>query len=245
MDSQWAWALGQGVLGAVFGSYIATVALRWPAPARGRSACDGCGEALSPPELIPLVSFLALRGRCRRCGAAIALMHPVLEALGVTIGLGAGLIAPGSIGLFGAVFGWLLLVLGAIDFVALRLPNPLTGALAAIGLVQLMILDRPFGEHLAGAIAGFASLWIAGGLYQWLRGRQGLGGGDAKLLGGIGLWLGWRALPWVVLIACLIGLVIAVGRRMRRDGKLPFGTLLGVGAFAIWCVQTWGEVPWT
>jgi leader peptidase (prepilin peptidase) / N-methyltransferase len=245
MDSHWAWALGQAVLGAVFGSYIATLAWRWPQPARGRSRCDACRETLRWWELVPLASFLALRGRCARCGAGIAPFHAVVELLAVAIGVGTALIAPGPVGATGAVLGWLLLALGAIDLRVYRLPNVLTGALAAAGLVQVMILDLPFGAHLAGGVAGFASLWLVAGGYRLLRGRQGLGGGDAKLFGAIGLWLGWRALPWVLLAACLIGLAVAVALRMRRDARLPFGALLGIGAFAIWCARMWGEARWT
>ena len=240
MDSHWAWVLGQGFLGAVFGSYIATLALRWPQPARGRSRCDACGETLRWWELVPLVSYLALRGKCARCGGRIAAYHPAIEVLGVAIGMAAAIAAPGVAGLMGAIFGWLLLALGAVDIRVFRLPNPMTVLLAIAGMLQVMILDLPFGAHLAGGVAGSASLWLVAGAYRRLRGREGLGGGDAKLFGAIGLWLGWRALPWVLLTACLIGLVVAVTLRMKRDARLPFGALLGASAFAIWCVQMWG-----
>lgn len=242
MDSHWAWVLGQAVLGAVFGSYIATAALRWPEPARGRSRCDGCGEALRWWEIVPLASYLALRGRCMRCGAEIARLHPIVELLGLAVGAAAALIAGGLVGFTGAVFGWLLLALGAIDVRVFRLPNPLTVLLAVGGLLTVMALDLPFGAHVAGGVAGFASLWLIAGGYRIIRGREGLGGGDAKLFGAIGLWLGWRALPWVLLIACFLGLAIALAWRIKRDGRLPFGALLGLGAFAIWCLQTsgWG-----
>jgi leader peptidase (prepilin peptidase)/N-methyltransferase len=237
MAEVWPWALAQGVLGAVFGSYIATLALRWPEPARGRSRCDACGERLRWWELAPLVSYLMLRGRCARCAKPIAAWHPVVELLGVAIGLVAALVAPGSAGAGGAATGWLLLALGAIDARIYRLPNTLTGALGVVALAQVMILDLPFGTHLAGGILGLASLWLVAAAYRALRGREGLGGGDAKLFGAIGLWLGWRALPWVLLIACAVGLAIALARAMRRDARLPLGALLAPAAFAMWCVQ--------
>jgi leader peptidase (prepilin peptidase)/N-methyltransferase len=237
MAEAWLWTLGQGVLGAVFGSYIATVAVRWPEPARGRSACDGCGRGLRWWELVPLASYLALRGRCARCGAAIAGFHPICEVLGVAVGLGAAMIAPGPTGFSGAVFGWLLLALGAVDVAVFRLPNLLNAALAAAGITTALLLEQPLTERLVGGLAGFSVLWLAAALYRRARGRQGLGGGDAKLLGAVGLWLGWRALPSVLLIACAVGLVLALALRMKRDGRLPFGALLGAASFAIWCAQ--------
>ncbi len=230
------WPAGLGLLGLVFGSFIATVAIRWPGSAlKGRSACDGCERTLSARELVPLVSFLFLRGRCRTCQARIGLSHPVTEVFGMVIGVTAGTLAPGLAGAAGAVFGWLLLAAGAVDRAAFRLPNPITLALAVTGLVGGAVgLDPPLFDRAIGGVAGFAALWLAAAAYRAVRRCDGLGGGDAKLLGAIGLWLGWRALPAVLLIACVLGLVWAVVRRMKADDRLPLGTLLAVGAFAMW-----------
>lgn len=230
------WALVLALLGGVFGSFIATVAVRWPASAlTGRSRCDGCGRGLRPWELMPIVSWLALRGRSRCCERRIAPLHPIVEVLGVAVGVTAGLLAPDWAGVAGAVFGWLLLALGAIDFVAMRLPNRLTLALAIGGGVAGLADVPPAPlDRAIGGIAGFACLWIVASLYRAARGRIGLGGGDPKLFGGIGLWLGWRALPGVLLIACAVGLIWAIVSRKRGDDRLPFGTLLGIGGFAMW-----------
>ena len=111
------WPILLGILGAVFGSFIATVAIRWPqgrSALQGRSACDGCDKALAAYELIPLFSFVLQRGRCRACGKAIHLAHPATEIAGLAIGVAAGLVAPGWEGVAGAVFGWLLLALAAL-----------------------------------------------------------------------------------------------------------------------------------
>lgn len=229
-----AWPALLGVLGLVFGSFIATVAIRWPegrSALSGRSACDGCGRVLGAAELVPLAGYLVLRGRCRSCGAAIAPLHPVVEAIGAAIGLAAGFAAPGWDGVAGATFGWLLLALAAIDFRAFWLPDALTAALALAGLA---FGAPPLADRLIGGVAGFAALWLVAAGYRRLRGRAGLGGGDAKLFGAIGLWLGWRALPGVLLVACLIGLAVALARRMRAGDRLPLGTLLAAGAFAAW-----------
>ena len=82
----------------------------------------------------------------------------------------------------------------------------------------------PLLDRVIGGVAGFAALWLVAFGYRRLRGREGLGGGDAKLFGAIGLWLGWRALPAVLLVAALLGLGWAVARRMRSDDRLPLGT---------------------
>lgn len=230
------WPVLLGVLGAVFGSFIAVIAIRWPAgePARGRSRCDACGETLGAAELVPVLSFLLQRGRCRRCGARIGRSHLVLELMGLAIGIVAGRVAPGIEGVAGAVFGWMLLALGAIDLAAFWLPTRLVAALAIAGLASAWIAPPAVVERLVGGAAGFGGLWLVAAAYRRLRGRTGLGGGDPKLFGAIGLWLGWRALPGVLLGACVIGLVWALAMRLRGDARLPLGTLLAAAAFAAW-----------
>ena len=240
------WPVALGLLGAILGSFIATLVVRWPegqSVMTGRSACDGCGRQLRWFELVPLASFLAQRGRCRRCGAAVDSRHPVVEALALAIGASAGWAAPGAIGIAGAVFGWLLLALAALDFDTLWLPDRLTAPLAAAGIVAGALgLEPPLGDRLIGAAAGFGGLWLVGWAYQRLRGRQGLGGGDPKLLGAIGLWLGWRLLPAVLLVACLVGLGAVAWRLLTRrpvggSDAMPLGTLLAIAAYAAWLVM--------
>lgn len=239
------WPVLLGVVGAVFGSFIATVAIRWPAGRSvsvGRSACDGCGRTLAAWELVPLFSFVALRGRCRTCGTRIAPGHVVTELLGVGIGVVAGSVAPGGEGVAGAACGWLLLALGAIDLAAFWLPDILTAALAAVALAGGVAGFGPALEtRLIGGVAGFGVLWLVAALYQRWRGRIGLGGGDPKLFGAIGLWLGWRALPQILLIAALAGLAVVLvmavaGRRVTATDRLPLGTLLAGAAFLCWAV---------
>nr|WP_277998445.1 A24 family peptidase [Sphingomonas liriopis] len=230
-------------LGAIFGSFIAALVIRWPqgqSVMHGRSACDACGRTLGAAELLPVVSFLLQRGRCRGCGARIDRWHVGIELAAVAIGAVAGLIAPGWTGVTGAVFGWLLLALAALDVVAFWLPDRLTAALAvAGGVVGAAGFAPALEDRLIGGIAGYGALAaIAFGYKAW-RGREGMGGGDPKLMGAIGLWLGWRMLPAVLVIASLIGLGIALfawatGRRVARDTALPFGALLGLAAYPAW-----------
>lgn len=241
------WPMLLGVLGAVFGSFIAVIAIRWPAGERanGRSRCDACGAGLRAMELVPLLSFAIQRGRCRHCGARIGRSHVVIEWLGLTIGIVAGLLAPGIEGVAGAIFGWLLLALGAIDLAAFWLPNRLVAALALAGLASGVAgLSPSWPDRLIGGVAGFGILWLVAALYRRLRGRMGLGGGDPKLFGAIGLWLGWRALPGVLLAACVIGLAWAIAMRMRGDSRLPLGTLLGGAAFLYWAGLYWTGLYW-
>ncbi len=230
----------------MFGSFIATLAIRWPegrSVARGRSACDGCGRTLGAAELVPLASFVVLRGKCRSCGTRIDPRHPTIEALAALIGLAAGLAAPGPEGIAGAVFGWLLLALAAIDLAAFWLPDRLTAALALAGLgTGLASLPPDLTQRLIGGFAGYGALWLVATGYRALRGREGLGGGDAKLMGAIGLWLGWRALPLVLLAACLLGFAVLLlwrlrGRQVTAADRLPLGTLLAAAAFPLWLFQ--------
>lgn len=240
---EWIWPILLGGLGAIFGSFIATIVVRWPegrSVLHGRSACDACGVTLRPRDLVPLVSALLARGRCRRCGAAIDPRHWQIELMAVLIGVAAGLVVPGPFALAGAVFGWLLLTLGALDVVAFWLPDVLTLTLAIGGVVTGALGVPPLlTDRLIGGGVGFVALWAVGAGYKALRGRTGLGGGDPKLLGAIGLWLGWRMLPTVVLFAALAGLGMAVlgalrGRKTTLADRMPFGALLAIAAYPAW-----------
>ncbi|ATY34471.1 prepilin peptidase [Sphingomonas psychrotolerans] len=242
----WLWPLLLGVLGLVFGSFIATVAIRWPdgrSPLRGRSQCDGCGKELTARELVPVISFVLQRGRCRGCDAPIHPGHLVTELTGMAIGVVAGLLVPGIGGVAGAVFGWLLLTLAALDLAAFWLPNLLTGALAAAGLATgLLGIAPPMDARLIGGIGGFAALAAVAAGYRVVRGRQGLGGGDPKLFGAIGCWLGWHALPLVLLAAALIGIAavlgfMSAGHKVTGTDRLPFGVMLAAAAWAVWLGQ--------
>jgi leader peptidase (prepilin peptidase) / N-methyltransferase len=252
IDATWGWAVLLGVLGLVFGSFIATLAIRWPEGrgiSRGRSACDSCGKGLRAGELVPVLSYLLQRGRCRGCGQPIRVSHVLTELAGAAIGVAAALAASNETGAAGATFGWLLLALAALDVAALWLPNALTGTLAAAGLASgLTGLAPPLEDRLIGGAVGFGVLWLVAWSYRRLRGRQGLGGGDPKLFGAIGLWLGWRALPLVLLAACLIGLagvlgLMLGGRHVTATDRLPFGVMLATAAFAVWLGMALGYSP--
>ena len=240
------WALVLGVAGAIVGSFLAALVVRWPegrSVMRGRSACDGCARTLDAVELVPLLSAARSRGHCRTCGAAIDPVHWQVEAAAALVGAVAGWVAPGTAGVAGAGFGWLLVALAALDARHFWLPDPLVALLALGGLASgLAGIEPVLVDRLIGGVGGFALLWgVAAGYRRW-RGREGLGGGDPKLFGAIGLWLGWRLLPAVLVVAGLVGLgVVAVawarGRRMAADDALPLGTLLAVAAYPAWLLM--------
>lgn len=240
------WPLALAILGSIIGSFMATIAVRWPqhrSVLRGRSACDGCGRPLRATELVPLLSAAILHGRCRSCGAPIDPTHWRIEAGAALIGAISGLVAPGAAGLAGAVFGWLLLTLAVIDAAELWLPDELTAALALSGVAAgLYGLPPAPVDRLVGGSAGFAMLWLIAFGYRRVRGHDGMGGGDPKLYGAIGLWIGWRMLPAVLLIAALVGLGYALferfrGRAVTNDTALPFGTFLAIAAYPAWLVM--------
>lgn len=247
----WLWPAILGVLGLVFGSFIATIAIRWPAERsilKGRSECDSCAKPLDWSELVPALSYMAQLGKCRACGAAIQPSHIFTELAGAGVGITAGLIAPGAVGVAGAIFGWLLLSLAVLDLRAFWLPNELTGALAATGLLTgIAGLQPELVERLIGGVGGFLTLLLAASAYRVIRGVDGLGGGDPKMLGAIGLWIGWRLLPVVVLAACVIGLVAALVMKLRGGDvgmktRMPLGVLLAVAAWGVWVAAVLGDL---
>ncbi len=230
--------------GLIVGSFLATLVLRWPQERdlSGRSACDACGMPLRWFDLVPLASFIGNRGRCRECGAAIDWTHPTVELLCAIVGGVALTVSPDLAGAAAALIGWLLIALAALDIRHFWLPDRLTGAVAGIALVSGALGAAPLlADRLIGGIAGFVALAGIGWSYQRVRHREGLGRGDPKLFGAIGLWLGWQSLPFVLLGASGVGL-LAVALLMLRGGsvtsttRLPFGTLLAVVTFPVWVI---------
>lgn len=228
------------VLGALIGSFIATLVLRWPqgrSVIAGRSQCDACGKTLGPLELIPLLSFILSKGRCRSCGGRIDHRHFWVELAAAAIGAVSLAVVPGWQGLAGALLGWMLLGLALLDAEHFWLPDKLTLPLLLLGLT---IANEPsLPDRAIGAAAGYAALALIAFGYRAARGREGLGGGDPKLLAAIGAWLGWQALPFVLLAASLAGLgwagIAALrGRAVSRQDRLPLGTLMAMAAWPIW-----------
>lgn len=237
-------ALAGGVAGAIIGSFLATLILRWPQGrglARGRSTCDGCGRILSARDLIPLFSAMVQRGRCRTCAARIDPLHGRVEAGCAIIGALAIGLTPGLGGIGWALLGWILLTLAVLDWRHFWLPDLLTLPLAfggfTIGLwtTNVLMIDR-----IIGAAIGYGALLAIALGYRAFRGRDGLGLGDAKLLGALGAWFGWQVLPFILLFASLSGLIVMLlsGRAKDRLARAPLGTFIALAALPAWYVTT-------
>jgi leader peptidase (prepilin peptidase) / N-methyltransferase len=225
------------IAGAIAGSFIATLCVRWSRGEQatvGRSRCDSCNLELSAVELIPIVSSLYTRGRCRTCGARIPGLHLWIEiAAAVLAAIAVGL-QPTLQGAALALFWLLLLGPAVLDARHHWLPDPLTLVLGGAGLLAGgLATGVPLVDRLIGGAVGFLALWIVAQAYRRLRGREGLGAGDPKLMGAIGLWAGWVALPAILLIAALAGLGVAVAQGRSRLDRMPFGSLLA-GAAIVW-----------
>lgn len=233
-----------GVSGAVVGSFVGLVSLRLPAGepvALARSRCGGCHRRLRPTELIPLVGFVARRGRCATCHTTIPWRYPATETAAVAIGVAGALLLPLPEAAAAAILGWTLLLLAILDLEHFWLPSAITASLAATGLVATVLLaPAAVPGHLFGAVAGYASLALVAASYKAVRRRTGLGRGDARLFAAAGAWLGWQALPLVLALASLGGLFAALlvwRRGLTATTRLPFGTCL---APAIWAAYLLG-----
>jgi leader peptidase (prepilin peptidase)/N-methyltransferase len=197
---------------------------------------------LGAGDLVPLASWVALRGRCRRCGARLGWFYPAIELAALAVALGALAVDRGaavSVWL-DCVLGWWLLALGATDLRSWLLPDLLTLPLVLAGLAVTLWLDpAALLQSALGAALGYLSLRAIAWAYRALRGRDGLGEGDAKLLAASGAWLGIAALPQVVLAAAIGALLAALGLRLAgaRIGArsaLPFGPFLALATWVLW-----------
>jgi leader peptidase (prepilin peptidase) / N-methyltransferase len=223
------------------GSFVTASARSWPDWGKivtGRSACDGCGRTLTAAELIPVLSFLIQRGKCRSCGAPVSWTHPAGEILALLIAIVSVLAFDGWMSLAVMLFGWVLLFAALVDLRTFLLPDIATLGLIPAGLMVGFVnggLNAVWLNGLA-ALIGFASLALIGEAYKRLRGREGLGLGDAKLLAAGGAFAGPFALPWIVmtgagatLLIVLIGHVL--GRKATADTAVPLGPGLAAGCF--------------
>ena len=206
----------------------------------GRSGCDHCGKTLPAHDLIPLFSWLWLRGKSRCCQKPLRLYLPVFECLALLVVIWAALVVGEPLIYPTALLGWLLLVLSAIDLRTYRLPDWATLSLIALGFtLSFADWSGPWSEHLAAAAVGYLTLAGIAAAYRRLRGQEGLGLGDAKLLAAAGAWVGLLALPSVLLIACLAGFLgtgylAASGERVHARLALPFGPALALGFWITW-----------
>lgn len=228
-------------LGLVFGSFIGVIVIRWPqgrSVSAGRSVCDHCGAPLQAGDLIPLASYALRRGRAACCGGRIDPFHVLAEAGGLVIGLSSVLLTASPVhALCAAVMGLLLLALALLDLRHFWLPDRLVAALAVAAMLPIAFgLPPALFDRLVGGVSAWIAFMAIRFLYRRLRGREGMGAGDAKLFGALGLWLGWRLLPLLLLLAALGGLAVALATAIGRGGidrssRLPFGLFLALAAW--------------
>lgn len=231
------------LLSPVIGSFLGVLIRRLPegrAVAWTRSRCEGCGAVLAVRDLVPLVSWLAAGGRCRACGRRLGWFYPAVELAALAVALLAALLDDGGAIWLDCILGWWLLALAWIDARHWLLPDALTLPLVVAGLAEALI-DEPdnLTQRALGAALGYAALRVIDFLYHKLRGRRGLGEGDAKLLAAAGAWVGASGLPEVVLIGALAALFATAwlrlrGTRLRASSALPFGPFLALGAWVVW-----------
>lgn len=232
------------IFGAIIGSFLNVVIYRLPLMmgerrkgsfnlSSPRSHCRRCGHAIKPVENIPLISYVALKGRCSNCHEPISLRYPLVELLTAAAAVGlAWRFGTGWEFWAAFIFVSFAICIAFIDLDHLLIPNALTYPLIAIGLaVNTLQVFTPFLDALIGAVIGFASLWMLYWGIKLVTGKEAMGFGDFKLFAAMGGWLGWQMLPLVLFIACAVGSVI--GLSLRVSGKVGPGVLVPFGPFLV------------
>ena len=227
-----------GALGAIVGSFLNVCIHRLPLGASivwPSSACPHCKRELSWYENIPVVSYLALRARCRTCKAPISIRYPFVEAVTSAMFVGAWwYFGTGPLLASRLVFGCALIVLFAIDLEHHLLPNAITLPGIVIGFVFSFVTEPGWMASLIGLLAGGGVLYLIAVVYYRVRHEEGLGMGDPKMLAMVGAFLGWKLTLLTLMVGSVTGTVvglslIAAGRGTMKYA-LPFGCFLAVGA---------------
>lgn len=227
------------VFGSIFGSFANVIIYRMPkgeSIAFPGSHCQACGRAIRWYHNVPIFAWFWLRGKCAYCGAPYSFRYPLVEFVMGALWAAAGLSLGWSWSLVEAlpfIFG--LVTASVIDIDHMILPDKFTLSGIVIGLVGAALNpERDFLEGLYGALLGFGFLWAIAYLYFVFRDREGMGGGDIKLLGWIGAVLGWKAIPVVILISSVIGSLVGIALALRTKGgmqqAIPFGPYLAGAA---------------
>ncbi|UVW29569.1 A24 family peptidase [Massilia sp. H6] len=197
-----------------------------------RSSCPHCSHQITALENIPVISWLALRGKCSNCKAPISARYPAVELLtGTLAGVLVWTFGSGMAGLATLLFLFLLVAMTFIDVDTQLLPDDLTYPLLWAGLlVNLHGTFVPLQDAVIGAAAGYLVLWAVYWLFKLVTGKEGMGYGDFKLLAALGAWLGWAMLPTIILLSSVVGAVVGISlivfAKRGRDKPIPFGPYL-------------------
>ena len=233
------------VLAAPFvGSFLSLLVHRIPYSDQwifGRSRCTQCGHALNSIDLVPFVSFAVMRGKCRYCGQSISGMYFTIELAAVVVCLWAIAVVPTHLIWPTCIIGWTLIVLSAIDIRHHILPDGLNAFLALTGLTTcILYYSDQLLLQFAGALFGFGIFFAIGEIYHRVRGRPGLGMGDAKLMAAGGFWIGAQGILTALFIASLSALAFvaianaACNQPIQRQSRIPFGPFLSLGIWMGW-----------
>ncbi|MDF2462495.1 MAG: prepilin peptidase [Ramlibacter sp.] len=255
-----------GVLGLLVGSFLNVVIYRlpqmmerqWaaecaelagkPAPdgpvvnlVTPRSRCRQCGHLIRWYENVPVLSYLALRGKCSACAAPIGLRYPLVElATSALFAFSVWHWGATPAGLAWCGFSAAIVALALIDWDTTLLPDDITLPLLWAGLIVAALRwnSTTLPQALWGAVAGYVSLWLIYKGFKLLTGKEGMGYGDFKLFAALGAWFGWQALVPIILMASVIGAVVGIAMKfstgLREGGYVPFGPFLaGAGLTAM------------
>lgn len=210
-----------------------------------RSHCPKCGNTIAWYDNVPVLSWLLLKRNCRHCSAPISFRYPLVElatallSVVVVLHFGASMEALAAL-----VLTWALIAATGIDFDHQLLPDQITLPLLWLGLsVNLCFgLFASLEDAVIGALAGYLTLWLVFHLFRLATGKEGMGYGDFKLLAALGAWLGWQALPIIILLASFVGaaagITLMIATRRGKDIPIAFGPYL---AAAGWIALLWGD----
>ncbi|MBI3775955.1 MAG: prepilin peptidase [Gammaproteobacteria bacterium] len=265
-----AWIICASVFGLVVGSFLNVVIYRLPvmlerdwraqcaallntsndSPPAGkfnlatpRSKCPKCGHPIRAYENIPVLSYLLLRGRCSACSTKISPRYPIIELVtGILSAAVAWRFGYSTAGVGALLLTYVLITLTMIDFDHQLLPDNITLPFLWLGLLlSVFTIFTDMRSSIIGAVAGYLILWTVYQVFKWITGKEGMGYGDFKLLALLGAWMGWQALPAIILLSSLVGAAAGIGMIIfaRRDRRIPipFGPYL---AAAGWIYLLWG-----
>lgn len=245
------WHIYLLAIGPFVGSFLGLVAHRWPKGepvAVGRSRCDTCGKPLHPLDMIPLISALARRFRCRYCGAYFGVAPWLWEIAGLAVVIPVLWVAGPVLALLTAGLGWALLLLAGLDARHFWLPDMITLPLIAGGLIYTYsVSPQDVPGNAVGAAVAYGGIWGINTAYRMLRGRDGIGMGDAKLLAALAAWTGPFAIAPALLVASASALIYVlarqvISRNVSASTPIPLGVFLASAFYAIWLWQMLDDV---
>jgi leader peptidase (prepilin peptidase)/N-methyltransferase len=205
--------------------------------ARPRSACPQCGHKIAAWENIPLISYLLLGGRCAGCKTRISPQYPLVELFSAALSVWViSRFGPGLAGFSALLLTWALIALSVIDIRHTLLPDDITLPFLWLGLLcSIAGIHASPVDAILGAALGYGSLYVVFHVFKLITGKDGMGFGDLKLFALFGAWLGWQALPGIILLSSLVGAVAGLGLILfagrNRQLPIPFGPFLSVAGW--------------